>query len=178
MRQIFIRGKGRRWAAAATLLLTFAVGVGVAFAHRATVTGTVNLRATSLGKVLVSANGHALYLFKHDSGSISSCYGTCATDWPPLLTKAAKPSGGSGVRASLLGTTRRKDGKLQITYHGHPLYWFFLDKKAGQTNGEGQNFFGGKWYLVDATGAAVVKTSAGTTTAGTTTSGGGYGYGP
>jgi predicted lipoprotein with Yx(FWY)xxD motif len=165
---------------AAVLALAFVIGVGVAYGHRSGTKGTVDLRSTAFGKVLVSANGHTLYLFRHDHGTKSTCYGACATNWPPLLTTAAKVTGGSGVKGALLGTTRRPDGKLQVTYHGHPLYRFFLDKKAGQTKGQGLNFYGGKWYVVNANGVAVTKKPA--STAGTTTYGGGYGggggYGP
>ena len=154
----------------AIAVLALVVGVGASSAHDAA--GAVGLRTTTLGKVLVGANGHALYLFKHDKSSASTCYGACATDWPPLLSSTAKPHAGAGVKAALLGTTRRKDGKLQVTYRGHPLYLFFLDKQAGQTKGQGQDFFGGKWYVVNAAGLAVAKTAA-------TSTGGGYGrYGP
>jgi predicted lipoprotein with Yx(FWY)xxD motif len=161
---------------AAVLVLVFVIGVGVAYAHRSGAKGTVDLRSTAFGKVLVSANGHTLYLFRHDHGTKSTCYGACATNWPPLLTTVLKVSGGSGVKGALLGTTRRTNGKLQVTYHGHPLYWFFLDKKAGQTKGQGLNFYGGKWYIVNANGVAVTKKPA--STAGTTTYRGAGGYGP
>jgi predicted lipoprotein with Yx(FWY)xxD motif len=167
-------GSMLRFGKPATLLvfvLVFIVGVGAAYAHLSTAKGTVNLRATPLGKVLVTANGHALYLFRHDTGTKSTCYGTCATDWPPLLTKLAKPTVGSGLTASLVRTTVRKDGRRQVTYRGHPLYRFFLDKNAGQTKGQGQDFFGGKWYVMNARGLAIVKTASAPTTGSTTTSG-------
>lgn len=153
------------------LVLVFVVGVGAAYAHRSTATGTVNLKATPLGKVLATANGRALYLFRHDKTTKSTCYGKCATDWPPLLTKVAKPAVGTGVKASLVGTTMRRDGKRQVTYRGHPLYRFFLDKQAGQLKGQGLNFFGGKWYVMNAQGLAIVKAASTTTTSGTTTTG-------
>jgi predicted lipoprotein with Yx(FWY)xxD motif len=166
------------------LVLVFAIGVGAAYAHRSASAGTIDLKVSPYGKVLVSANGHTLYLFKHDRTAKSTCSGQCAVNWPPLLTKLAKPTAGSGINASLTGTTRRADGKLQVTYHGHPLYWFLLDKKAGQMKGQGVNFFGGRWYVVDARGIAVTskpataQTTTGMTTTGmTTTSGGGGGYG-
>jgi predicted lipoprotein with Yx(FWY)xxD motif len=135
-------------------------------------TGTVNLHKTSLGKVLAGKTGKTLYLFLKDTGKKSTCYGQCAVYWPPLL--AGKPSAGTGVKAALLGTTKRKNGTKQVTYAGHPLYYFKLDKKAGQVAGEGQDFFGGKWYGVNASGKAVKHASGGgggggTTTGGTTT---------
>ena len=166
---------GRRAIGTATLVLAFVIGVGVAYGHRSGTKGTVDLRSTAFGKVLVSANGHTLYLFRHDHGPKSTCYGACATNWPPLLTTSANVTGGSGVKGAMLGTTRRADGKLQVTYHGHPLYRFFLDKKAGQTKGQGLNFYGGRWYAVNANGVAVTKKP--TSTAGTTTYSGGYGGG-
>jgi hypothetical protein len=74
------------------------------------------------------------------------------------------------VKASLLGTTRRSNGGMQVTYNKHPLYSFALDKKTGQTNGEGMVAFGGKWYAVSAKGTAVVKAPAPAPTTTTTSS--------
>jgi hypothetical protein len=80
-------------------------------------------------------------------------------------------SAGAGVKAKLLGTTKRKNGKRQVTYNGHPMYLFKLDKGAGQIAGQRQNFFGGKWFAVSAGGSANKKAppAGGTTTGGTTT---------
>lgn len=110
---------------------------------------TVDVGSTGLGSVLVDANGRTLYLYTPDTGGTSTCYGQCATTWPPLTTGGA-PVAGSGVDASLLGTTTRTDGSVQVTYAGHPLYYFARDSAAGQTNGEG---FGGIWYAVTPAGA-------------------------
>jgi predicted lipoprotein with Yx(FWY)xxD motif len=117
---------------------------------------TVALRPTAVGKVLVAANGRTLYLFTADKGKTSTCYGQCATFWPPLI--ATKPSAGAGVKASLLGTTKRKDGKLQVTYAGHPLYSFANDKKAGDVNGQAFVHFGGAWWVVSAAGRKITAT--------------------
>jgi len=133
----------------------------------------VALGKTALGKVLVDARGRTLYLFEKDKHGMSACYGACAGYWPPLLSPA-KPRPGSGVRASLLGVTRRTDGKRQVTYAGHPLYTFFGDKRANQTTGEGLTDFGGAWDVVSATGRAVEPT---TSDSGGTGSGYGGGYG-
>jgi predicted lipoprotein with Yx(FWY)xxD motif len=127
----------------------------------------VKLRTTKLGKVLVASNGRTLYLYTPDARNKSNCYGSCAAVWPPLLTKG-KPRAGAGVKPKLLGVTMRKDGKHEVTYHGHPLYRFTGDSKAGQVKGED---YGGIWYVVNASGKKVTG-SQGTTT----TSGGGYGY--
>jgi len=130
--------------------------------------GTVTLHATKLGKVLATRAGMTLYLFKVDKNGKSACYGQCATYWPPLI-KTGKLTVGTGLKASLLGTTKRKNGTRQVTYAGHPLYRFKLDKGAGQVAGQGQDFFGGKWYALSAAGRAVTKTTS--TTTNTTTTG-------
>jgi predicted lipoprotein with Yx(FWY)xxD motif len=142
-------------------------------------TGTVNLRKTRLGKVLVTKTGMTLYLFMVDRRGHSACYGQCATYWPPLIKKG-KLRAGTGLKARLLRTTKRRNGTRQVTYNGHPLYRFKLDTKPGQTKGEGQTFFGGKWYGVNAAGRAVKKAPAGggttTTTTTNTTTTNPYGY--
>ncbi len=109
-----------------------------------------------LGKILVNGHGQTLYLFEKDKHGKSACYGQCAGAWPPALT-TGKPVAGKGVKASKLGTTKRKDGKLQVTYNGHPLYAFFQDVKPGQANGEGSKAFGAEWYVVNAKGKKVDK---------------------
>jgi predicted lipoprotein with Yx(FWY)xxD motif len=128
--------------------------------------GTVSLHKTKLGNVLATRAGMTLYLFKADKNGKSACNGQCAAYWPPLLKKGALTAG-TGVKASLLGTTKRKNGTLQVTYAGHPLYRFVQDTKAGEVEGQGQNFFGGRWYVVSSRGSAITKTA--TTTSDTTT---------
>jgi predicted lipoprotein with Yx(FWY)xxD motif len=122
-------------------------------AFASTKTSTIALKSTAVGKVLVGANGRTLYLFTADKSAKSACYGQCATYWPPLL--AGKATVGSGLDASMLGTTKRKGGKLQVTYDGHPLYFFAVDKKAGDIKGQGYVHFGGTWWTVSAAGAKV-----------------------
>src|SRR6266567_6309679 len=87
----------------------------------------LSVRSTEYGKALFGPSGKVLYVFGADRGSTSRCYGVCATAWPPLLTRAA-PLAGPGVEAKLLGTTKRKNGTLQVTYNGHPLYYYSADK--------------------------------------------------
>ena len=132
--------------------------------------GKVTLHKTKIGSVLATSSGRTLYLFMKDKNQTSACYGQCATYWPPLMKKG-KVSAGAGVKANLLGTTKRKNGQLQVTYKGHPLYLFKLDKGAGQVAGQRQNFFGGIWYAVSASGAANKKAppAGGGTTTGSTT---------
>jgi predicted lipoprotein with Yx(FWY)xxD motif len=129
---------------------------------------TVSLRKTKLGPILVNSRGHTLYLFARDRKGKSACSGSCARFWPPLLSRG-KPTAGPGVKASLLGTTRRSNGSLQVSYNRHPLYTYALDKRAGQTKGEGSFAFGARWWAVSARGRAVVKAPTTTTTTTTTT---------
>jgi predicted lipoprotein with Yx(FWY)xxD motif len=134
--------------------------------------GRVTLHKTKIGKILATSSGRTLYLFMADKKGKSACYGKCATFWPPLMKKG-KVRAGAGVKAKLLGTTKRKNGKLQVTYKGHPLYLFKLDKGAGQVAGQRQDFFGGVWYAVSSSGKANKKSppSGGGTTGTTTTTG-------
>jgi predicted lipoprotein with Yx(FWY)xxD motif len=142
------------------VLLTVAL-VGSAFAAVAafaagpTKPATVKLRNNSLGKILVDGKSRTLYLFEKDKHGKSACSGACATNWPPLLTKG-KPKAGSGVKSSLLGTTKRSDGTMQVTYNKHPLYTFVVDKnKPGSTKGEGVDAFGAEWYVLGANGKKI-----------------------
>jgi predicted lipoprotein with Yx(FWY)xxD motif len=111
---------------------------------------TVHVTTTRLGKVLVNSQGRTLYLFTKDSGTKSACSGACATAWPPLRS-SAKPTAGSGAKASLVRTTAHS----QVTYNNHPLYTFIKDTKPGSTNGEGLNAFGGRWFAVSPSGKQV-----------------------
>jgi predicted lipoprotein with Yx(FWY)xxD motif len=131
------------------------IAAALAFAN-ATSTGgtTVAVTKSRLGRILVDGKGITLYDFVKDKGGTSSCYGACAALWPPLITKG-KPHAGSGVRASLLGTTKRKDGKLEVTYNRHPLYYFVSDRKPGQTTGQGVNQFGGPWWVLSSAGKEI-----------------------
>jgi predicted lipoprotein with Yx(FWY)xxD motif len=102
---------------------------------------------SKLGSILVDGSGRTLYLFVADKGTTSTCYGACATFWPPLLTNGA-PVAGAGVNASLLGTTTRTDGTVEVTYNGHPLYYVVSDHNPGDATGQAINNFGAPWYVV------------------------------
>ena len=115
---------------------------------------TVKLAKSSLGRILVDSRGITLYDFAKDKGPTSVCYGACAALWPPLLTNG-KPIAGPGIHASLLGTTRRSDGKLEVTYGGHPLYYFITDRGPGQTTGQAVNQFGAPWWVISAAGKEI-----------------------
>jgi predicted lipoprotein with Yx(FWY)xxD motif len=114
----------------------------------------VALRTTKLGRVLVDGQGRALYLFEKDTSTASTCYGACASIWPPLTT-AGTPRAGAGIVAAKLGTTTRKDGKTEVTYAGHPLYYYAADTKPGDLRGQGLDQFGAKWYVLGAGGRKI-----------------------
>lgn len=103
---------------------------------------------STLGSFLVDAKGMTLYLYTKDSPNTSNCYGACASYWPPLLTAGA-PVAGTGVTASMLGTTKRTDGTTQVTYNGWPLYYYVSDKAAGDTTGENVQ---GVWFVITPAG--------------------------
>jgi predicted lipoprotein with Yx(FWY)xxD motif len=115
---------------------------------------TVGLGATKLGRFLVDSRGRALYLFEKDTSTTSTCYSACASLWPPL-TASGTPKGSAGVVASKLGTTKRTDGTTEVTYGGHPLYYYAGDAGPGQTTGQGLKQFGAAWYVLAASGAKI-----------------------
>jgi predicted lipoprotein with Yx(FWY)xxD motif len=112
---------------------------------------TVDLEKTDLGKVLAGSGGRTLYLFARDKGTKSTCFGACASAWPPLTT-SGKPKAGSGVSAAKLSTDSRGKGVAGVTYNGHPLYFYAGDSAAGQTNGQNLDQFGAEWYVLSAAG--------------------------
>jgi predicted lipoprotein with Yx(FWY)xxD motif len=138
------------------LVATLSLVVGVASAAPA---AKVSVANTALGRILVDGRGHTLYLFEKDAHGKSACSGACAGFWPPLIA-GGKPLAGPGVRSRLLGTTRRPDGRLQVTYNHHPLYTFAKDVRKGDTKGEGLDAFGAEWYAISA-GGAKVETDSG-----------------
>jgi predicted lipoprotein with Yx(FWY)xxD motif len=115
---------------------------------------TVGARNTKFGTILVDAEGRSLYLFEQDKGMSSTCYGACASIWPPL-TVSGSPKPGAGIVASKLSTTKRKDGQAEVTYNGHPLYYYAGDQKPGDTAGEGLNQFGAPWDVLSTTGKGI-----------------------
>lgn len=117
---------------------------------------TIAVRSTALGQILVDGAGRTLYLFAADQGTASSCYGACAGVWPPATATGA-PVAGPGVHQSLLATTTRKDGSMEVVYNGHPLYYFVSDKQAGDTTGQALSSFGADWYVLSAAGTKIDK---------------------
>jgi len=115
---------------------------------------TVALGPSKFGKILVDSHGRTLYDFVADRTTTSTCYGACASLWPPLTVSGA-PKAGPQVRASLLGTTKRTDGTSEATYNGHPLYYYAGDTKPGDTTGQNVNQFGALWYVLTPNGTEV-----------------------
>ena len=115
-------------------------------------TATVSAAKTGIGTVLVGTDGRTLYLFEKDKTPTSMCSGACAAAWPPLTTSGS-PKAGSGANSAKLTTNKRSDGKVQVVYAGHPLYYYAGDTKAGQTNGQGLDQFGAEWYTLAPSGA-------------------------
>ena len=138
-----------------TALVAFVfVGVAIAASKPTTRSATVTTARTSLGRILVDGRGRSLYLFEKDMRGRSACSGVCASYWPPFLT-SGNTTAINGAKKSLLGSIRRADGKRQVTYAGHPLYFFSGDTKRGQTNGEGLNDFGAGWCVLASSGKKI-----------------------
>jgi predicted lipoprotein with Yx(FWY)xxD motif len=128
--------------------------------------GTViKTASTSAGTVLTNGSGRAVYLWTKDTGDMSSCNGACAGAWPAVTTTGAATASGA-AKASDLGTITRSDGTKQVTYDGHPLYYFSGDSGPGTATGQGSDGFGAKWWLVAPTGSDVTA-SVSSFTAGT-----------
>src|SRR5437762_6458887 len=106
----------------------------------------LSVRSTEYGKALFGPSGKVVYVFGADRGSVSHCYGVCASAWPPLLTKA-RPVAGPGIDAKLLGTTKRRDGTLQVTYNRHPLYYYVSDR-IGKIMCQHARMHGGLWLII------------------------------
>jgi predicted lipoprotein with Yx(FWY)xxD motif len=117
--------------------------------------GTVITTAKSSGgTVLASSSGRAVYLWAKDTGDMSNCNGACAGAWPPVTTTGTATASG-GAQASDIGTITRSDGTKQVTYDGHPLYYFSGDSGPGTASGQGSDAFGAKWWLVAPTGSDI-----------------------
>jgi predicted lipoprotein with Yx(FWY)xxD motif len=165
-------------APAAAALLALGIGTSPAANRVASGGTTVATARTALGRVLVNGSGRTLYLFAKDKHGRSACIGQCAGFWPPLIA-SGKPLAAAGAKASLLGTTKRPDGRLQVTYNHHPLYTFVKDTRNGETNGEGITAFGAEWYAVAPAGAALEQerdTGAGAGDQAPAPTSGGYSY--
>ena len=123
--------------------------IGPAQATRTSVV-RLSVRSTEYGKAIFGPTGKVVYVFGADRGSVSHCYAVCAKAWPPLLTTSG-PLAGPGVQARLLGTTKRKNGRLQVTYNHHPLYYYSADK-VGKIMCQHANMHGGLWLIIKPNG--------------------------
>ena len=142
------------WRGLVATLVVVAVVPGVAASAQAAAGAAARLsvRSSEYGKTLFGPSGKVVYVFSADRGSTSRCYGVCAKAWPPLLTTGA-PLAGPGVVARLLGTTKRTDGTLQVTYNGHPVYYYSADPR-GKIMCQHANMHGGLWLIVKPNGQA------------------------
>ena len=114
---------------------------------------TIKLADSQFGRILFGENDQAIYLFEKESGPKSECYGECAAAWPPVLTEGG-PQPAPGVKGAELGVTEREDGSTQVTYNGHPLY-YYADEGPGEVTCHNVDEFGGLWLVVDSAGNAV-----------------------
>ena len=146
--------RASRWVALALAAAVVCSAAGVALAQ--STAAVVTSRDGQLGPMLTGRNGHTLYLFHQDWAGKSYCYGSCTATWAPDITNG-RPTipAGSTLNSKLLGTIRRKNGSLQVTFNGHPLYFYSGDTKVGTTAGEGRFQFSGYWYAVGTNGKAL-----------------------
>jgi predicted lipoprotein with Yx(FWY)xxD motif len=173
-RRVVLRG--------ALVVVLAATGVGTAVALSGPILKTTH--NSRLGAIVVNAKGQTLYHLTGETSGQIKCTGECAAFWVPVVWSGkGKPPLGPGVIAAKVGTVKRPNGTTQLTYNKFPLYRYYLDKKVGQTNGEGVNNAAGTWYAISPAGKIVkarsgntTTGSAGTTTHGATTTNGGYGY--
>lgn len=154
MKGLLTQNQKRAFALAIVLALAVALlasSSGVAASNTSTPAhAKLLLRKSEFGKVIFDSNGNVVYTFGRDKTTTSTCYGVCAAAWPPVLTKGAARVG-SGLNASLLGTTKRKDGSLQVTYNHHPLYFYSADKR-GKIMCQHAVMHGGIWLVLKANG--------------------------
>jgi len=137
----------------------------------------ITTKTSSGGSFLTNGAGRAVYLFMADSSGKSNCDGACAAAWPPVIA-AGQPTAAGGAQASGLSTITRSDGTKQVTYDGHPLYYFEGDTGPGMDKGQGLNGFGALWYLVAPSGSSITTavTIGGSGATSSPSSGGGGGY--
>jgi predicted lipoprotein with Yx(FWY)xxD motif len=120
----------------------------------ATEAAEVAVADSALGRILVDGAGRTLYLFEKDTSTASTCDGDCASLWPPFTTTGT-PLAGEGASAGEIGTTKRTDGETEVTYSGHPLYYYVGDTKAGDTTGQGLDLFGAEWNVLSPVGRKI-----------------------
>jgi predicted lipoprotein with Yx(FWY)xxD motif len=111
-------------------------------------TGTaIEVRDSEFGPMLFGAGGQAIYIFENDPKGRTVCYDDCAAAWPPVFTDGEPRAAGGGVRDSLLGTVKRRDGRRQVTYAGKPLY-YYANEEPGEVRCHNVDLNGGFWWVV------------------------------
>jgi predicted lipoprotein with Yx(FWY)xxD motif len=136
------------------LLAATLAAVLVAPAAAEAATATVKVHKSRYGRILVDGQGRTLYLFTRDRGAKSRCYGACARAWPPFAADS-DPQAAGGANAAKLGTTARRGSATQVTYAGHPLYYYVNDRRPGQILCQDVAEFGGTWLVVSPAGRAI-----------------------
>jgi len=134
---------------------------GTPASNGSTTATVIESHAGSAGSFLTNSSGRAVYLWDADSMNKSMCSGACAGAWPPVTAKG-HVTAADGAKAADLGTITRSDGSKQVTYLGHPLYYFAGDSGSGQTNGQGSDSFGAKWWLVTPAGTKITVADSAT----------------
>lgn len=134
---------------------------GTPASNGSTTATVIESHAGSAGSFLTNSSGRAVYLWDADSMNKSMCSGACAGAWPPVTAKG-HVTAADGAKAADLGTITRSDGSKQVTYLGHPLYYFAGDSGSGQTNGQGSDGFGAKWWLVAPAGTKITVADSAT----------------
>ena len=165
--------------AAAIAVVVTATGGSTSKAHAtAAASASISVKQTALGPMLTDGSGRTLYLFAPDTRNMSTLSSAGRAIWPPF-TAARRPAAGQGVQAGDIGRVSGATGSAQVTYNGHPLYYFVGDRQPGQSTGQGLNEFGGRWYVLSSAGGAITaatQPAGGGGASGGTPSYGSYGY--
>jgi predicted lipoprotein with Yx(FWY)xxD motif len=161
--------------AAAIAVIVSTTGTSAKKAPAVPANSAISIKETSLGHALTDANGRTLYLFAGDKPNVSTLSPEGRAFWPPF-TANIKPSATGGALAREIGTVTRTTPAGQVTYNGHPLYYFVGDHNPGQTSGQGLNQFGARWYVLASSGAAITSSAKASVPSPSTGGGSGYGY--
>jgi len=136
----------------------------------------ISTGSSSGGKFLTNGSGRAVYMWVKDGHDQSACTGACSSTWPPVTTTGAATASGGAVSADL-GTITRSDGTKQVTYDGHPLYYYVGDTGSGTVNGQGSNGYGAYWWVLAPSGSPITSSLTVTGASPSSSSGNGYGGG-
>jgi predicted lipoprotein with Yx(FWY)xxD motif len=151
-------------------------GAGAAGASSTGSATVISTKSSSGGAFLTNGSGRAVYLWVKDGKDQSVCTGACASTWPPVTTTGPVSAAGSAVSADL-GTITRPGGTKQVTYDGHPLYYYVGDTGSGTVNGQGSNGYGAYWWILAPSGAPITSSVTVTGASPSASSGNGYGGG-